>query len=215
MHKGKEEKSEFQKALVVGDRRANTDGLDIKKASLHLENGFVSVDSRMKTPSPGISAAGDVVGKWFFAHKAFLEAKIAVKNLLGEENRIDYRFVPTCLYSFPEAASIGLTEEEATKKWGEVKIGKFPFIGCGRAVAASEPEGMVKIISENKYGEILGVHILGPGATELIHLGTMAIKHEIGIEEIKEMIVAHPTFSEALFEAALDSSDEAIHIIKA
>jgi dihydrolipoamide dehydrogenase len=214
LHKGKEEKLEFQKVLVVGDRRGNTDGLDIEKASLTFKNGFLSVDSRMKTNSPGIYAAGDIVGNGFFAHKAFLEAKIAVKNLLGKESKMDYRFIPTCLYSYPEAASIGFTEEEAKEKWGEIKIGRFPFIGCGRAVTTSEQDGMVKIISETKYGEILGVHILGSGATELIHLGAMAIKHEIGVEEIKEMIFAHPTFSEAFFEAALDVSDEAIHIMK-
>jgi len=212
--KGKEEKSEFQKILIVGDRRGNTDGLDLEKANLSLENGFISVDSRMKTHSPGIYAAGDIVGKWFFAHKAFFEAKIAVNNLLGEENEVDYQFVPICLYSYPEAASIGLSEEEAKGKWGEIKIGKFPFVGCGRAVAASEQDGMVKIISEAKYGEILGVHILGPCATELIHLGAMAMKHEIGVEDIKEMIFAHPNFSEAFYEAALDTSDEAVHIMK-
>ena len=214
LHKGNEEKLDFQKVLLVGDRRANTDGLDLEKADLSLENSFISVDSRMKTHSPGIYAAGDITGNGFFAHKAFLDAKIAVKNLLGEENKIDYRFVPTCLYSYPEAASVGLTEEEAKEKWGEIKIGKFPFIGCGRAVAASEQEGMVKIITESKYGEILGVHILGPSATELIHLGAMAMKHEIGVENIKEMIFAHPNFSEAFLEAALDTSDEAVHIVK-
>jgi dihydrolipoamide dehydrogenase len=114
----------------------------------------------------------------------------------------------------PEAASIGLTEEEAKAKYGEIKVGKFPFVGCGRAVAASEQEGMVKIISDATYGEIFGVHILGPRATELIHLGAMAMKHEIGIEDIRAMVFAHPTFSEAFYEAALDTSDEAIHIIK-
>lgn len=214
LHKGREEKLEFQKVLVVGDRRGNTDGLDIEKASITLENGFISVDSRMETISPGIYAAGDVVGRSFSAHKAFLESKIAVKNLLGEESQMDYRLIPICLYSSPEAASVGLTEEEAKEKWGEVKIGKFPFVGCGRAIAASEQIGMVKIISETQYGEILGVHILGPSATELIHLGIMAMKHEIGVEEIKEMIFAHPTFSEAFFEATLDISDEAIHTMK-
>jgi dihydrolipoamide dehydrogenase len=214
VHKGKEEELEFQKVLVLGDRRANTDGLDLEKADLNLENGFIGVDPRMRTHSPEIYAAGDITGNGFFAHKAFLDAKIAVKNLLGEEKSIDYRFVPNCVYSYPEAASVGLTEEEAKEKWGEIKIGKFPFVGCGRAVAASEQEGMVKIITEAKYGEILGVHILGPSATELIHLGAMAMKHEIGTEDIREMIFAHPNFSEAFFEAALDVSDEAIHIVK-
>jgi len=214
LHKNKEEKLEFQKVLIAGDRQGNAEGLDIEKASLTLEEGFLHVDSRMRTSVPGIYAAGDIVGNGFFAHKAFLEAEIAVKNILGEESKIDYQFIPTCLYSYPEVSSIGLTEEEARVKWGEIRIGKFPFIGCGRAITASEQEGMVKIISETKYGEILGVHIVGPSATELIHLGAMAMKHEIGVEGIKEMIFAHPTLSEAFFEAALDVSDEAIHIMK-
>jgi len=214
LHKGKEERLEFQKVLVVGDRRGNTEGLNLEQASITLKDGFIPVDARMKTNSPGIFAAGDVVGNGFFAHKAFLQADIAVKNLLGKESKMDYRFIPTCLYSYPEAASVGLTEEEAKAKYGEIKVGKFPFVGCGRAVAASEQDGMVKIISDARYGEILGVHILGPNATELIHLGAMAMKHEIGVEQIKEMIFAHPTFSEAFFEATLDISDEAIHIMK-
>jgi dihydrolipoamide dehydrogenase len=214
LHKGKEEKLEFQRVLVVGDRRGNTEGLNLEQASITLKDGFILVDDRMKTSSPGIFAAGDVAGNGFFAHKAFLQAEIAIKNLLGKESKVDYRFIPTCLYSYPEAASIGLTEEEAKAKYGEIKVGKFPFVGCGRAVAASEQDGMVKIISDAKYGEIFGVHILGPRATELIHLGAMAMKHEVGVEDIKAMVFAHPTFSEAFYEAALDVSDEAIHIIK-
>jgi dihydrolipoamide dehydrogenase len=149
------------------------------------------------------------------AHKAFSEARVAVENLLGKRAQMDYRFIPVCLYGFPEAASVGLTEEEARKQWGEIKIGKFPFMGCGRAVAASEQEGMVKIISDPKYGEILGVHILGPDATEMIHLGAMAMRHEIGVEEVNQTLFAHPTFSEAFFEAGLDTYGEAIHMIKA
>jgi dihydrolipoamide dehydrogenase len=168
----------------------------------------------MKTSSFGIYAAGDVVGKGFFAHKAFSEAKIAVENMLGKESQMDYHLIPNCLYSYPEAASIGLKEEEAANQWGEVNIGKFPFMACGQSIATGNQEGMVKIISEKKYGEVLGVHILGPHATDLIHLGAMAMKHEIGIDGIKEMIFAHPTFSEAFFEAALDTYGEAIHMMK-
>lgn len=214
IQKGKKERLEFQKVLVVGERRGNMDGLDIEKASISLKGGFISVDLHMKTSSPGIYAAGDVVGKGFYAHKAFHEGKIAVENILGKESQTDYRMIPNCLYAYPEAASIGLTEEEAIKEYGEVNIGKFPFMACGRSIATGNQEGMVKIISEKKYGEVLGVHILGPSATELIHLGAMAMRHEIGVEEIKEMIFAHPTFSEAFFEAALDTYGEAIHMMK-
>jgi dihydrolipoamide dehydrogenase len=214
LSKGKEEKLEFEKVLVVGERRGNTDGLNLERTSVALKGSFISVDARMKTSSAGIFAAGDVVGNGFSAHKAFLQADVAIKNFLGKDSKMDDRFIPTCLYSYPEAASIGLTEEAAKAKYGEIKVGKFPFVGCGRAVAASEQDGMVKIISDVKYGEIFGVHILGPRATELIHLGAMAMKHEIGVEDIKAMVFAHPTLSEAFYEAALDMSDEAIHILK-
>ena len=214
LRKGRKERLEFEKILMVGDRQANLNGLDIEKASLSLKNGFIPVNLHMKTFSPGIYAVGDVVGHGCFAHKALHEAKIAVENILGKESQMDYRLMPVCLYAYPEAASIGLTEEEAKTQWGEVDVGKFPFMACGRSIATGNQEGMVKIISEKKYGEVLGVHILGPRATDLIHLGAMAIKHEIGVEEIKEMIFAHPTFSEAFFEAALDTYGEAIHMMK-
>lgn len=213
--KGKEEYLEFERVLVVGDRRGDVNGLDLENAPLSLKDGFISVDLHMETSSPGIYAVGDVVGKGFMAHKAFSETRVAIENLSGKKTQMDYRFIPICLYGYPEAASIGLTEEEARKQFGEIKIGKFPFMGCGRAVAVSEQEGMVKIISDPKYGEILGVHILGPGATEIIHLGAMAMRHEIGVEEVNQTLFAHPTFSEAFFEAGLDTYGEAIHMIKA
>jgi dihydrolipoamide dehydrogenase len=168
----------------------------------------------MRTSVPGLFAAGDVVGKGFYAHKAFQEGKTALENILGKDSRMNYREIPICLYSYPEAASIGLTEDEAMKERGEIRVGKFPFMACGRSIAAEDQEGMVKIISEKSYGEVLGVHILGPHATELIHLGAMAMRHEIGVEEIKQSIFAHPTFSEAFVEAALDTSGEAIHMMK-
>ncbi len=214
MQRGKEKRLEVQKVLLVGDRQGNIDGLDLDRASISLKDGFIPVDLHMKTSSPEIYAAGDVVGKGCFAHKAFLEARVAVENILSKESQIDYRLIPICLYGFPEAASIGFKEDEAKKQWGEINIGKFPFMACGQSIATGNQEGMVKIISEKRYGEILGVHILGPHATDLIHLGAMAMKHEIGIDGIKEMIFAHPTFSEAFFEAALDVSDEAIHMMK-
>ncbi len=214
-NKGKEEKLDFQKVLMVGDVRGNTDGLGLDKASISLKDGFIQVASGMRTSSPGIYAAGDITGNGCFAHKAFLEANIAVRNIFGEKVEVDYRLVPNCLYAYPEAASIGLTEEEAEAQYeDDLAIGNFPFAGCGRAVTSSEQFGMVKIISDATYGEILGLHILGPGATELIHLGAMAMKNEIGVAGIKEMIFAHPTLSEAFFEAVLDISDEAIHIMK-
>jgi len=212
--KGKSETLDSEKILWVGDRQGEVKGLNLKKASLTLKNGFIPVNLQMKTSSPGIYAVGDVVGRGCLAHKAFMEARVAVENILGKPAQIDDRLIPICLYSNPEAASIGLSEEEAKKEWGEVATGKFPFMACGQSIAMQEQEGIVKIISEKKYGEVLGVHILGPRASDLIHLGAMAMKHEIGVEAIKEMIFAHPTFSEGFFEAALDVSDQAIHMMK-
>jgi len=212
--KSKSETIESEKILWVGDRQGYVTGLHLENASLNLQNGFIPVNASMKTSSPGIYAIGDVVGRGCLAHKAFMEARVAVENILGQSTQMDDRLVPICLYSNPEAASIGLSEEEAKKEWGEVTLGKFPFMACGQSIATQNQEGMVKIISEKKYGEVLGVHILGPRASDLIHLGAMAMKHEIGVEGIKEMIFAHPTFSEAFFEAALDISDQAIHMMK-
>ncbi|RPJ10503.1 MAG: dihydrolipoyl dehydrogenase [Deltaproteobacteria bacterium] len=212
--RGKAERLSVQRVLLVGNRRGNTDGLDLGKISLGLKDGFLEVDRRMKTTIPGIFAAGDVVGKGFLAHKAFQEGKTALENILGKDSQMDYRQIPVCLYSYPEAASVGLTEEEAKTEETEVDVGKFPFMACGQSIATGYQEGMVKIISEKKYGEILGVHFLGPHATELIHLGVMAMKHEIGVQDIRQSIFAHPTFSEAFYEAALDTSGEAIHMMK-
>jgi dihydrolipoamide dehydrogenase len=214
LQRGKEEKVPFQRILLVGNRRGNVDDLDLAKISLALKDGFIEVDNRMRTSIPGLFAAGDVAGKGFLAHKAFQEGKTALENILGNDSRIDYRGIPICLYSCPEAASVGLTEDEAKNEGREVGIGKFPFMACGQSIATGYQEGMVKIISEKAYGEVLGVHILGPHATELIHLGAMAMKHEIGVEDIKQSIFAHPTFSEAFFEAALDTSGQAIHMMK-
>lgn len=212
--KGKSEVLVSEKILWVGDRLGDVVELNLEKASLVLKNGFIPVNSQMETSSPGIYAVGDVIGRGCLAHKAFMEARIVVENIMGRPTQIDDRLIPICLYSNPEAASIGLSEEEAKEEWGEVAIGKFPFMACGQSIATQNQEGMVKIISEKKYGEVLGVHILGPRASDLIHLGAMAMRHEIGIEGIKEMIFAHPTFSEAFFEAALDTYGEAIHMMK-
>jgi dihydrolipoamide dehydrogenase len=214
VQKGKEERLSFQKVLLVGDRRGNIDGLDLGKVSLAVKDEFIEVNNRMQTSLPGIFAAGDVVGKGFLAHGAFQGGKTAVENILGMDSKMEDRALPICLYSYPEAASIGLTEEEATHQGMEIEIGKFPFMACGKSIATGYQEGTVKIISEKRYGEVLGLHILGPHATELIHLGAMAMKHEIGVEGIRQSIFAHPTFSEALFEAALDTSGQAIHMMK-
>jgi dihydrolipoamide dehydrogenase len=214
VQKRREERLEVKKVLLVGNRLGNLDRLNIEKPSLGLKDGFIEVDSRMRTSCPGIFAAGDIVGKGFMAHKAFQEGKTAVDNILGKESQMDYRLIPICLYSNPEAASIGLSEDAAKIELGEVNVGKFPFMACGQSIATGYQEGMVKIISEKTYGEVIGVHILGPHATELIHLGAMAMKQEIGVEDIKQSIFAHPTFSEAFYEAALDTSGQAIHMMK-
>ncbi len=212
--KGKKETVKVEKVLVVAERKGDVEGLNLTHAEVALKGDFISVDPFMKTSMPNIYAVGDVVGRGFYAHKAFYEGRVAIDNIVGKESQVNYRVIPICLYGHPEASSVGMTEEEALNQYGEVQVGKFPFMACGRAIAEGNQEGMVKIISEKKYGEVLGLHILGPMATELVHLGVMAMKHEIGVEDLKELIFAHPTFSEAFFEAGLDTYGEALHMMK-
>jgi len=139
------------------------------------------------------------------------EGKCAVENIMGADCRIDYRAVPRCVYTSPEIAGVGLTETEAKEEYGNIKVGRFPFTASGRALILNETAGMTKIIADASYGEILGVHIIGPHATELIAEAVLGIKMEATFEDIASTIHAHPTLSEAMMEAALNIEGKAIH----
>ena len=202
-----------EKVLYAGGRKPELGDLGIDKINLPLQGGFISVNSHMETSVGGMYAVGDVLGRGCYAHKAYAEATVAVDHITGGSTAVDYRLVPRFIYTDPEVASIGMTEMEAEGE-GEIEVGRFPFMGCGKSVATGEEEGVVKIIMERKYGEILGVHIIGPQASELIGLASLAMKNELGAEEIKAAIFPHPTYSEAFFEASLDLMGEVIHIMK-
>ncbi|HHZ03070.1 MAG TPA: dihydrolipoyl dehydrogenase [Tissierellia bacterium] len=190
-----------------------------RKAELDVLNGLpvnvnktgIVVDDYLRTNIPNIYAVGDVIGKVMLAHVATYQAIIAVKNILGQNTKMDYKVIPSCIYTNPEIASVGLTEEEAKERYGSLKVGKFPFAASGKAKTIGETEGFVKIICEEKYNEIIGVHIVGPHATELIAEAALAMKMECTAEELVDTIHAHPTLSESVMEASGDVLGFAIH----
>lgn len=202
-----------EKVLYAGGRRPKLEDLGIDKVNLLLQGGYIAVNSHMETSVGGIYAVGDALGKGCYAHKAYAEAAVAIDHITGRSTTVDYRLMPKFIYADPEVASIGMSEMEAEDE-GEIEVGKFPFMGCGKSLATGEEDGVVKVIMGKKYGEILGVHIIGPQASELIGLASLAMKNELGAEEIRAAIFPHPTYSEAFFEASLDLMGEAIHIMK-
>lgn len=201
-----------EKVLVAVGRSPNIDNLGVDKLGLATDKGRLVVNERMETNIPGIFAAGDVVGAPMLAHVAQEEGKCAVENIMGFERKIDYRAIPRVVYTSPEVAAVGLTETQAKKEYGDIKIGRFPFRANSRAVILNETKGMVKIIADAKHGQILGVHILGPWATELIAEAVIAIRMEATFRDIASSIHAHPTLSEAVAEASWGVEGESIHI---
>lgn len=193
------------KVLVPGDREANVEGLNLDKIGLSLKDGLIPVDRDLMTPIPGVYAIGDVIGGKYAAHKAMTEGMTVARHLAGDNLGINYDLIPICLYTNPEVASIGLTQEEAEKRGQEIEVGYFPFAAGARPVIFGQTEGIIKVVFEKKYGEVLGVHIIGPQATELITLASMAMKSELSLNEIKEVIYPHPTFSESFLEAINDA----------
>lgn len=177
-----------------------------------MEAGFVKVNSKMETNVEGIYAIGDVTGKMMLAHAASAEGITAVENIMGKVREMDYQKIPSCIYTFPEVASVGLNESEAKQKGYDIQVGKFPYLNSGKAWTMGEPEGFVKIIAEKELGQILGVHILGEHATELIGECLLAMNLEASIEDLGEVVKGHPTLSETITEAALDWQKKGIHI---
>ncbi|MGB9976699.1 dihydrolipoyl dehydrogenase [Thermovenabulum sp.] len=182
---------------------------------LHIEKSEkgILVNERMQTNIKNVYAIGDIVGKYQLAHVASHEGIVASKNILGENEKMDYKAIPFCVYSHPEIASVGMSEDEAKRIYGEIKVGKFPFIANGRALTLGENSGFVKIISEPKYNEILGIHMIGPNVTELISEAVLAIKLECTAEELVNTVHAHPTLSEVTMESAFDLLGIPIHKI--
>ncbi len=203
--------------LVATGRGPVTDGLGAAEAGLQLENGYVRVDEYFRTGVPGISAIGDVItfgkpGHPQLAHVSTAEGIAVAERISGQPPRaLNYDRVPSCTYCDPEIGSVGLTEQEARDRGYDVQVGSFPFTALGRAKIAAETEGFVKIVAEKKYDEVLGVHIIGTRATEIVAEATVALGLECTVEELVRTIHPHPTISEAVGEAAHALHGGAIH----
>lgn len=204
---------EVEKILVSVGRKANTKDLGLEKLGIRMNRANVIVDEHLRTNLPDVYAAGDCIGNWLLAHVASMEAELAVENALGGEKKMDYTAVPRCIFTHPEIGSVGLTEKQATEQGIKIKTGKFPFLANGRAQAENETEGMVKIIADANSNKILGAHILGPRATDLIAELTLAIQMGAKTEDLIDTIHAHPTLAEPVREAALKLEGRPIHII--
>ena len=201
-----------QVLLAVG-RVPYTQGLDAEKAGVKLERGRVVVDAQLRTTAQGVWAVGDVIGGIMLAHIASYEGVCAVENIAGHADRTpDYHAAPNCIYTEPEIAHVGLGEKEAKEKGIEVKIGRFPFAASGRALTLGQSEGFVKVLADASSGKLLGAHIIGPRATDLIAEATLAIQNGLTLEQIDLTIHAHPTLPESLMEAALAAQGRAIHV---
>ena len=199
--------------LVATGRAPNIDNVGLKEAGVALtDRGFIKINERMETSVKGVYAIGDVAGPPMLAHKGEREGIVVAEVIAGKKfHPVNYGNVPNATYCHPEVASIGLTEAQAKEKKLEYKVGKFPFSANGRARTSGETEGFVKIIRDAKYGEILGAHIVGAHATEMIHELAVARENEYTVEEIELAIHAHPTLSEAIAEATLDAMGRMIH----
>ena len=197
--------------LVAVGFRCNSEVLSPELGIELGARGSIPVNDRLETSVPGVYAIGDVINKTWLAHGASAEGIVAATNATGGDRRMDYRVVPACTFTHPELASVGLTEEAALAQGLEIKIGRFPFSTSGRAHAMSETEGLVKIIGDAQTDEIIGVHILGAEAGELIAAGALAISLEATVEELVHTIHTHPTLSEAMLEAAEDYYGMGIH----
>lgn len=186
----------------------------VGELDLEMERGKIKVDKYMETSMEGVYAPGDINGIKMLAHAAFRMGEVAAENaILGNHREIKLETTPSAIYTIPEVGMVGLTEEEAKEKY-DINIGKFAFVGNGRALASGDTTGFVKVIADKKYGEILGVHIVGQSAAEIINEASSLMAMEITVDEVIKTIHGHPTFSEALFEACADVLGEAIHLPK-
>jgi dihydrolipoyl dehydrogenase len=201
---GKQQKIEAEKILIAIGRKPLTENVGLEKTKIQSERGFVKTNEWMQTAEPGVYAIGDIVlGTPQLAHVGAMEGIVAVSKIAGKQDKpINLLRIPNVTYCHPEIGSVGLTEAKAREQGYDVKVGKFPFTANSRASIVGEHEGFIKIVSENEYGEILGVHIIGPQATELIAEAVTAMELEATVEDLMWTIHAHPTLAEAMLDAS-------------
>jgi len=212
---GKTETVEAEKVLMAAGRAVNTESMGFQEAGVQLtDRGFVKVNlETLETTAPGVYCIGDVAGPPMLAHKGSREGVVVAERVAGHKpHPIRYDNVPSVTYCHPEVASIGLTEEQVKERKLDYQVGRFPFSANGRARTTGETEGFVKIVRDKKYGEILGAHIVGSHASEILHELAVARENEYTVEEVDLAIHAHPTLSEAIAEATLDSMGRVVHI---
>jgi dihydrolipoamide dehydrogenase len=201
-----------EKVLVAVGRAFNSNNIGIEEIGVKKgKRGEIIVSGKMETNIPGVYAIGDVVGGALLAHIASREGIIAVRNVMGREEEMDYSAVPSAIFTSPEIASVGLREQDATARNINIRTGHFQFRSLAKAHIIGEIDGLVKIVSDLKTDRVLGMHIIGPHASDLIHEGTLAIRNGLKTKDVAETIHAHPTLSEVLMEAAEDVHSEAIH----
>ncbi len=210
---GKAEEVAAEWVLIAVGRRPYLEGLGLEAAGIVLQKGYIPVDGWMRTAKPGLYAIGDVVATPQLAHVASAEGILAVETIAGKERQpLNYSHMPSCTYCHPEVASVGLHEEAARARGYKVLTGTYPLGHLGRAMILGETEGFVKVVSEERYGEVLGVHIVGPRATDLIGEACAALRMEATAEEIARIVHPHPTLTEGYFEAASAVYGQAIHM---
>ena len=203
---------EVEKLLVATGRRPNTANLGLEALGVSMDRARIITDNRMRTNVSGIYAIGDCTSKIMLAHVAEHEGQIAAENIMGHDAVMDYKAVPSAIYTTPAVASVGMSEEDAVKAGHSVKVGRFPLMANGKSLIVGDTEGMIKIIADSRYDEILGIHIVGGPATDMIAEGGLALRLEATLDELVTTIHAHPTVSEAVPEAAMAALGRVIHM---
>ena len=210
---GKTATLDTDKILLSIGRRPNSENLGLEALGVKTERGFIVVDDHLRTNVAGIYAIGDVVGGMMLAHKATKEGEVVAEVIAGHKAAFDVRTIPAVVFTDPEIATTGLTEDEAKAKGHTLVVGKFPFAALGRALSVNDTDGFAKVIGDAKTGELLGVHIVGNGSSDLISEAALAIEMGAVVDDLRLTIHPHPTLSEAIMEAAAVAMGEAIHVI--
>lgn len=213
-HGGEDHSEDFDKLIVAVGRRPRTDKLFSADSGVTVdERGFVFVNEHCATEAPGVWAIGDIVRGPMLAHKGSEEGVMVAERIHGKSAQLNYEVVPSIIYTHPEVAAVGKTEQELRNEGVEIKVGTFPFAAIGRALASGETEGLVKIISDAESDQILGAHVVGPSAADLVQQIVIAMEMAASTEDLQLMVFGHPTMSEAVHEAALAVDSRAIHMV--